>query len=82
VPNWQDLVDTFGFNDRYASVKRFVARLNGPMLLEACGITETACGEDVQVDYDTNPMVRDPHSGKQRRTRLFVFTHCEPDSPQ
>jgi len=26
------------------------------------------------VDYGTGPMVRDPHSGKYRRTRLFVLT--------
>jgi len=28
----------------------------------------------VQVDYGTGPMVRDPDSGKYRRTRLFVMT--------
>ena len=27
-----------------------------------------------QVDYGTGPMVRDPDSGKYRRTRLFVLT--------
>jgi hypothetical protein len=26
------------------------------------------------VDYGTGPMVRDPRSGKYRRTRLFVMT--------
>jgi transposase len=30
--------------------------------------------EEVQVDYGTGPMVRDPHTGKYRRTRLFVMT--------
>ena len=35
---------------------------------------ETAPGEEAQVDYGTGPMVRDPHSGKYRRTRLFVLT--------
>jgi transposase len=71
---WQDLVDTFGFTAGYASVKRFVAKLRGPVSPEACGIIETAPGEEAQVDYGTGPMVRDPHSGKYRRTRLFVFT--------
>ena len=71
---WQDLVDTFGFTARYASVKRFVAKLRGPVSPEACGIIETAPGEEAQVDYGTGPMVRDPHSGKYRRTRLFVLT--------
>ncbi|MGA2436652.1 MAG: IS21 family transposase [Bryobacteraceae bacterium] len=71
---WQDLVDTFGFTARYASVKRFIAKLRGPVSPEACGIIETAAGEEAQVDYGTGPMVRDPRSGKYRRTRLFVFT--------
>src|SRR2546425_755064 len=31
-------------------------------------------GEEAQVDYGTGPMVRDPASGKYRRTRLFVLT--------
>jgi len=34
----------------------------------------TAPGEESQVDYGTGPMVRDPASGKYRRTRLFVLT--------
>ena len=39
----------------------------------ACVIV-TAPGEEAQVDYGTGPMVRDPESGKYRRTRLFVMT--------
>ena len=35
---------------------------------------ETAPGEEAQVDYGSGPMVRDPHTGKYRRTRLFVLT--------
>ncbi len=35
---------------------------------------ETAPGEEAQVDYGSSPMVRDPQSGKYRRTRLFVLT--------
>ena len=34
----------------------------------------TAPGEEAQVDYGTGPMVRDPQSGRYRRTRLFVMT--------
>jgi hypothetical protein len=34
----------------------------------------TAAGEEAQVDYGSGPMVRDPLSGKYRRTRLFVMT--------
>ncbi len=56
---WQDLVDTFGFTARYASVKRFIAKLRGPASPEACGIIETAAGEEAQVDYGTGPMDRE-----------------------
>ena len=34
----------------------------------------TEPGEEAQVDYGTGPWVRDPASGKYRRTRLFVMT--------
>jgi transposase len=34
----------------------------------------TAPGEEAQVDYGQGAMVRDPQTGKYRRTRLFVMT--------
>jgi len=71
---WQDLVDSHGFAGRYASVKRFVRKLCGSATPEARVVIETAPGEEAQVDYGTGPMVRDPQSGKYRRTRLFVLT--------
>jgi transposase len=71
---WQDLVDSHGFAGRYASVKRFVHKLRGSPAPEARVVIETAPGEEAQVDYGTGPMVRDPDSGKYRRTRLFVLT--------
>ncbi len=71
---WQDLVDTRGFTGGYQSVKRFVRKLVGGTPKEACAVIETAPGEEAQVDYGTGPMVRDPHSGKYRRMRLFVLT--------
>ena len=37
-------------------------------------VITTAPGEEAQVDYGDGPMVRDPASGKYRRTRLFVLT--------
>ena len=37
-------------------------------------VITTAPGEEGQVDYGSGPMVRDPHSGRYRRTRLFAFT--------
>ena len=71
---WQELVDTYGFAAGYQSVRRFVHKLHPSSSLEACAIIETAPGEEAQVDYGTGPMVRDPLSGKYRRTRLFVLT--------
>jgi transposase len=71
---WQELVDRHGFTGSYESVKRYVRKLRGTQSPEACGIIETAPGEESQVDYGTGPMVRDAQTGKYRRTRLFVLT--------
>ena len=71
---WQDLVDGCGFNAGYQSVRRFVRSLQASPSPEACAIIETAPGEEAQVDYGEGPMVRDSHTGKYRRTRLFVLT--------
>ena len=71
---WQDLVDQHGFAGGYQSVKRFVRKLRGVQTPEACAVILTKAGEETQVDYGTGPMVRDPQSGKYRRTRLFVLT--------
>jgi transposase len=71
---WQDLVDVCGFTAGYQSVRRFVRNLQGATSPEACAVIETAPGEEAQVDYGDGPMVRDPHTGKYRRTRLFVLT--------
>jgi transposase len=70
---WQDLVDGHGFSGKYSSVKRFVRKLRGSPTPEARVVIQTAPGEEAQVDYGTGPMVRDPHTGKYRRTRLFVL---------
>jgi len=71
---WQDLVDRHGFTGGYQSVKRMVRLLRGGSSAEARVIIETQPGEECQVDYGTGPMVRDPDTGKYRRTRLFVMT--------
>lgn len=71
---WQDLVTDHGFTGSYESVKRFVRRIRGARIREACGIIQTAPGEEAQVDYGTGPMVRDPKTGRYRRMRLFVLT--------
>lgn len=71
---YQDLVTDHGFAGRYASVRRFVASLRGARLPEAKVVITTAAGEEAQVDYGDGPMVREPSTGKYRRTRLFVMT--------
>src|ERR1017187_10012776 len=71
---YQDLVDDHGFTSRYSSVKRFVRRCRGKQTPEARAVILTSPGEESQVDYGAGPMVRDPHSGRYRRPRLFVLT--------
>jgi len=71
---WQDLVSDYGFAGGYQSVKRFVHKLRGSQSPEACAVIETAPGQEAQVDYGSGPLVRDPDTGKYRRTRLFVLT--------
>jgi transposase len=71
---WQDLVDDHGFTARYASVRRFVRSLREASTAEARVVITTAPGEEAQVDYGEGPMVRDPATGKYKRTRLFVLT--------
>ena len=71
---WQDLVDSHGFDSGYQSVLRYVRKLRAAASPEARAIIETPPGEECQVDYGTGPMVRDPVTGKYRRTRLFVLT--------
>jgi transposase len=74
VAIWQDLVTGYSFSGAYNTVKRFVGKLRGSQQPKPAGIILTAPGEEAQVDYGTGPMVRDPQSGKYRRTRLFVMT--------
>ncbi len=72
---YQDLVDDHGFSGRYASVKRFARHCRGGMQgPEARAVILTPPGEEAQVDYGSGPMVRDPKTGRYRRTRLFVLT--------
>jgi transposase len=74
VAIYQDLVGEHGFAAKYASVRRFVARLRGRQAPEARAVILTEPGQEGQVDYGEGPMVRHPATGKYKRTRLFVFT--------
>ena len=71
---WQDLVSDYGFQGGYQSVRRFAYKLRGAQVPHARAVILTAPGEEGQVDYGSGPMVREPKSGKYRRTRLFVLT--------
>jgi transposase len=71
---WQDLVSDYGFQGGYQSVRRFAYKLRGAQVPHARAVILTAPGEEGQVDYGSGPMVREPHSSKYRRTRLFVLT--------
>ena len=71
---WQDLADGHFFTASYQSVQRFVGKLRRSAAPEARAVIETSPGEKAQVDYGSGPMVRDPPTGKYRRTRLFVLT--------
>jgi transposase len=72
---WQDLVDDHGFRGSYQSVKRFIHKILGSASVQQpCAVIVTAPGEEAQVDYGEGPLVRDPKSGRFRRTRLFVMT--------
>jgi len=73
VAIYQDLVTYHGFTAKYASVRRFVRKL-GAREPRPRAVIQTAPGEEAQVDYGDGPMVLDPHSGRYRRTRLFVLT--------
>jgi transposase/5S rRNA maturation endonuclease (ribonuclease M5) len=69
---YQDLVERFGFNNKYNSVKRFVRGLKkrDPRQYDRL---EFVPGEEAQVDYGTGAPTL--HSnGKYRRPRLFVMT--------
>lgn len=71
---YQDLVSEHGFGSKYTSVMRFVRKLRGGSMPEGSGVILTDPGAEAQVDYGTGPLVRDGHTGKYKRTRLFVMT--------
>src|SRR5690606_1276961 len=69
---YQDLVDRFGFEHRYNSVKRFVRSLkvHDP---ERFDVLESLPGEEAQVDFGLGALTL-TSNGKYRRPNLFVMT--------
>ena len=70
---YQELVDRFGFIQRYNSVKRFCRALRSREP-EQFDRLEFLPGEECQVDYGEGALTRHPNSGRYRRPRLFVMT--------
>jgi hypothetical protein len=70
---YQELVDRFGFTQRYNSVKRFcrALRTREP---EQFDRLEFLPEEECQVDYGEGALTRHPHSDRYRRPRLFIMT--------
>ena len=69
---YQDLVEQHGFEHRYNSVKRFVARLKAREP-ERFDVLEFLPGEEAQVDYGLGaPTLCKP--GQYKRPSLFVMT--------
>jgi hypothetical protein len=53
-------------------LKRFVRKLREPPSSEAHAIITTERGREALVDYGNGPAIRDPKTGKYRRSRLLV----------
>lgn len=70
---YQELVDRFGFAQRYNSVKRFCRGLRRREP-EQFDRLEFLPGEEAQVDYGEGAPSLHPGSGRYRKPRLFVMT--------
>ena len=70
---YQELVDRFGFTQRYNSVKRFCRALR-TQEPEQFDRLEFLPGDECQVDYGEGAPTRHPTSGRYRKPRLFVMT--------
>ena len=74
------LCEERGFGGSYASVYRYVRRLE-PRTPDACVRVETPPAEEAQVDFGYAGRLRDPRTGEPRKTWAFVMTlsfsrHC------
>ena len=70
---YQELVDRFGFAQRYNSVKRFCRTLRRREP-EQFDRLEFLPGEEAQVDYGEGAPTLHPGSARYRKPRLFVMT--------
>jgi transposase len=72
VSIYQDLVERFGFTNRYNSVKRFVSALKAREP-ERFDVLDALPGEEAQVDFGQGAPTR-VANGRYRRPHLFVMT--------
>jgi transposase len=70
---YQELVDCYGFQSRYNSVKRFCRSLR-KCEPEQFDRLEFLPGEEAQVDYGEGALTLYPTSSRYRKPRLFVMT--------
>lgn len=70
---FERLREVHQFKGSYSSVRRFVRSFE-PLTPEACVRIETAPGEEAQVDFGHAGKMKDPVSGKERKTWGFVMT--------
>jgi len=73
VAIYQDLVDLYGFEAAYNSVKRFCAQLRHKQP-EQFDRLSFLPGEEMQVDYGEGAPTRVPGTERWRKPRLFVAT--------
>lgn len=71
---YQELVDRYGFDHRYNSVKRFVRGIRVLGSEEQFDRLSFLPGEEAQVDYGEGALTLCPKTGRYRKPRLFVMT--------
>jgi len=72
---YRALVEQFGFEGSYSSVRRRVRKLHGKTPKATC-VLDFAPAEAAQVDFGTGPKIIDVITGAILKTWIFVMTLC------
>ncbi len=74
---WQDLVDDFGYEGSYDSVKRYVRNQKKRLSSGRIFRIEVLPGEEAQIDFGTGAWIEETPGGKKRRSWIFriVLSH-------
>jgi transposase len=70
------LVEQFGFEGSYSSVRRLIQRLRKGQAPRVTCILDFAPGSAAQVDFGKGPVITDVFSGEVIKTWIFVMTLC------